>query len=434
MCRYTLYLYCQVKKKRFIYWFVLAVLIVINGFILIHRNEGYKYFPFKTYSEIYVTDSMLYLKDLQFSNDSVALVLSKNMDLNSEMKSWQVFADTQNIGFANAVSNTINVPLLNGIHHYQLNSISSKQNIQFTIDHNLDDSASKKYTNEFMYINMPGPNINVSHQKQWQSDIGFTADEKVQANNLLKEKIKFHSDSSDTYNTMAISKFVATLCNNPKGIDFNTLSRLRPIGQLKEAMKCNASMACGNYTAMMGYLFSVTKIPNRVVFFQSSSVNWQYGVHYYNEIFLRDKQKWVLVDAANNITMPYLLKSGDFLNAADIKKLIQLNHTSSIEAFVFKNDSSITTVYDSINKPHFYYHQSNANLCYYHANADVSNSKWRTLLEFYSFNRDFDFYSDVNRNDWFKIIIKEIAFVMLLIAMITYLLFEISKRRISKLG
>ena len=432
MCRYTLYLYCQVKKKRFIYWFVLAVLVVVNGFILIHRNEGYKYFPFKTYSEIYVTDSMLYLKDLQFSNDSVALVLSKNMELEYELKSWQVFVDSHNIGFARAALNTIYVPLLNGIHYYRLNFIASNQNIQFTIDHNLDDSASKKYTNEFMYINLPGPNINVSHQKQWQSDIGFTADEKVQANNLLKEKIKFHSDSSDTYNTLAISKFVATLCNNPKGIDFNTLSRLRPIGQLNEAMRCNASMACGNYAAMMGYLFSVAKIPNRVVFFQSSTVNWQYGVHYYNEIFLRDKQKWVLVDAANNITMPHLTKTGDFLNAADIKKLIQLNHTSSIESFVFKMDSTIITVYDSINKPHYYYHQSNANLCYYQANADVSNSKFRTFLEFYTFKRDFDFYSDVNRNDWFKIVTKELAMLFLLLTLLFYFSFEISNKRHNK--
>jgi hypothetical protein len=418
-----------VKKKRFIYWFVLAVLIVVNGFILMHRNEEYKYFPYKSYSEIYVTDSMLYLKDLHFSNDSVALVLSKNMEINGKTKLWQVFVDSQNIGFANAFSNTINVPLINGIHNYRLNSIASNKNILFTIDHNLDDSASKKYTNEFMYINMPGPNINVSHQKQWQSDIGFTADEKLQANNLLKEKTKFHCDSSDTYNTFAISKFVATLCNNPKGIDFNTLSRLRPIGQLNEAMKCNASMACGNYAAMMGYLFSVAKIPNRVVFFQSRSVNWQYGVHYYNEIFLRDKQKWVLVDAANNITMPYLSKFGDFLNAADIKKLIQLNHTSSIEAFVFKNDSTITTIYDSINKPHFYYHQSNANLCYYHANADVSNSKFRSILEFYTFNRDVDFYSDVNRNNWFKIVIKEFAMLLLLLTFLFYFVFEFSNRQ-----
>ena len=137
MCRYTLYLYCQVKKKRFIYWFVLAVLVVVNGFILIHRNEGYKYFPFKTYSEIYVTDSMLYLKDLQFSNDSVALVFSKNMELEYELKSWQVLVDSHNIGFARVALNTIYVPLLNGIHYYRLNFIASNQNIQFTIDHNL---------------------------------------------------------------------------------------------------------------------------------------------------------------------------------------------------------------------------------------------------------------------------------------------------------
>src|SRR3954452_15270874 len=64
------------NKKRIFYWIFLAILFFTNAFILIHRNDGYKYFPYKTYSQLYVTDSTLYLQDLTFDADTVTLQFS----------------------------------------------------------------------------------------------------------------------------------------------------------------------------------------------------------------------------------------------------------------------------------------------------------------------------------------------------------------------
>ena len=396
----------------------------INLYILINRNDGYKYFPFKTYSELYVTDSSLHLKDIHFVSDSVELHFSKNMQQKNELETWETLADIVNMGFAKANFNTLKIALLKGIKTYTITSIVSKQQLQFIIDHN-QDSSSKNYVNEFIYANIPGPQIKVGTLKTWASDKGFSKEEKLAATTILIEKTSYQTDSSDYYNSFAIAKFVSTLCNNKNGIHAYKLSEQRPIGQLQQAMKCNASMACGNYAAIVGYLFSVANIPNRLVCFQGPAGNWQYGVHYYNEIYLREKQQWVLIDAANNISMPFSNNSGKYLNAVDVKKLVQLGATSNISAYRFTKDSTQLLPYDSINQQHIYYNQSNANIALLHANADVTNSPFRNFVEFYTFNRDVDFYSDVNRNDWLKIIVKELAAMLLIILAILFVFNEL---------
>ncbi|MBC7587181.1 MAG: hypothetical protein H7178_02390, partial [Chitinophagaceae bacterium] len=74
---------------------------------------------------------------------------------------------------------------------------------------------------------------------------------------------------------------------------------------------------------------------------------------------------------------------------------------------------------------HIYYNQSNANLCFLHGNADVSISPFRNFIEFYTFTRDFDYYSEVNRNDWGKIIVKEAAILLLILGLFLYIFIEL---------
>ncbi|HSU50402.1 MAG TPA: hypothetical protein VLJ41_07425, partial [Segetibacter sp.] len=64
------------KKIRLVCWLLIIALLSVNVFILLQRNEGYKYFPFKTYSELYVTDSSLYIKDLHFNKDTLDIFFS----------------------------------------------------------------------------------------------------------------------------------------------------------------------------------------------------------------------------------------------------------------------------------------------------------------------------------------------------------------------
>jgi hypothetical protein len=163
-----------VKKKRIIYYSLLAALLAANIFILIHRNEGYKYFPYKSVTELYVTDSSLYLKDVHFQKDSVQLFFSQNIQQQDEFETWEVYADSVPIGFAKANVNSLTIALKYGIHRYSITSIVNKQEIQLTLDHS---SYNNQYVNEFLYCNLPGPQINVGALNTWHSDKGFSANE-----------------------------------------------------------------------------------------------------------------------------------------------------------------------------------------------------------------------------------------------------------------
>lgn len=395
-----------------------------NIFILLHRNEGYKYFPFKSVTELYVTDSTLYLKDVKFGGDSVELIFSKSLkgkyfddkiDGSYNHKDFALLTKTNNLKFR----------LSDSTHSYtfqDLDSIYPITSIEVKIDHS---TYNNEYVNEFLYCNLPGPKIKVGALNIWQTAKGFSPLERQIASQLLKDKTSFNKDSSDFYKTLAIAKFASTLCKNPKGIHAYALSELRPYAQIQEALKCNANMACGNYAAIVGYLFSVAQIPNRLVTFAGPAGNWQYGVHYYNEVYLREKQQWVLVDAANNIAMPFDSVTHQFLNAVTVKKLVQLNSTNGKLTYTFTKDSVQIVAYNSINSQHIYYNQSNANLSFLHGNADVTYSRFRNFIEFYTFNRDSDFYSDINRNDWCKIVLKELMIVLFLLVSLTYILIEL---------
>lgn len=409
------------KKKRFTYWLLLLSLVVVNLYILRHRNEGFKYYPYKSISELYVTDSALYLKDMKFEGDSVELFFS--MPLGSTGYSVQLDNMLSLYAILQfAKGNRFVLHLEKGIHQYRLTAASAGHAvITFKIDHSSFNGITQ---NEFLYCNLPGPQINVASLKTYQNDKGFSAVEKQNALTLLQEKTTFNKDSSDLYNTLAITKFASSLCNNPKGIHAYKLSELRPYGQIQEALKCNADLACGNYSAMIGYLFSVAQIPNRLVTFRGPAGNWQYGIHYYSEIYLRERQQWVLIDAANKLAMPFDSSTHQFLHAVDINNLIKRNSTSGKLVYAF-NDSVKVVPYDSVNSQHIYYNQSNANLCFLHGNADVTISPFRSFMEFYTFDRDFDYYSDVNRNDWFKIVVKEVAALLLILGWLLYAFVEI---------
>jgi len=64
------------KRTRIQFIVTLLLLLIANGYIFIHRNKGFKYYPYKTYNEIYTCDSSLYLKDIHFNPQSLQLITS----------------------------------------------------------------------------------------------------------------------------------------------------------------------------------------------------------------------------------------------------------------------------------------------------------------------------------------------------------------------
>lgn len=405
------------KRNRFIYWTLLTVLFWINIFILIHRNEGYKYFPYKTYSQLYVTDSTLYLQNIFFDADSLQLSFSCKLPSSSYQLTIDDDITDKSIS---PINNSLHIPLTDNIHQYKLiPADSGQQAITVQADH---DKAAN--INEFIFCNLPGPEIKVSSYKTWTKGIiSFTGEEIKNANEFLRENTHAFYATSDSARLIEVCRVISALRPNIHGMKAAEASALSPFKQIRLAQQHKVNLDCGNYSAMLYFFCSVLNLPNRLVTFSGPGGNWQYGVHYYNEIYLREKQQWVLCDGLSNIYMPH--DSIRFYNAADVYKIAHLNSFNNKYVYVFKKDSMESVPYDSVSYWHWYYNRNNANLRYWHPGTDVPDVKWNYLMEFYSFKRNFDFYSDVNANDWLKIMIKMTAFYSLLIIAVLYVYFEI---------
>lgn len=393
-------------------------MLSINGYILIYRNEGYKYFPYKTYSQLYVTDSTLYLQDVNFDADTLKLLFS----LQLPSAKYKLIIDDSITGKFTAPANkSLHVPLEENIHEYKLVPADNEPEIVVQVDH---EKTSPGYLNEFIYCNLPGPHIKVSAYNIWAKGIkSFNNEEVRNANEFLRKNTKAFSAATDSARLMEICRVIAALRPNIHGMNAAEVSMLSPFKQLQLAKQNKVNLNCGNYSAMLYFFCSVLDLPNRVVNFSGPAGNWQYGAHYYNEIYLREKQQWVLCDGLNNNYMPH--DSVRFYNAADVYKMAHLNAFKNKYVYTFTLDSLETVTYGSVNYWHWYYNRSNADLRYWRPGNDMHDSRWNYLSDFYSFSRKYDLYSDVNANDWLKIAIKMSAFYSLIAIAVLYIWFEI---------
>ena len=406
------------RRKRFIYWVILIVLLSINVFILIHRNDGFKYFPYKSYSQLYVTDSTLYLKDLHFDADTLQLFFSLKLPFN---KYKLIVDDSISGGSATSENSSIRFALKRDFHQYKLMGSNNETEIIIQADHS--KVSADDFINEFIYCNLPGPQIKVSCYNIWTKGTeSFTAEELKSGADFLKSNTKALLANTDSAGLMEVCKLISTLRPNPHGIKAEEASALSPYRQSQLAIKNKVNLNCGNYSAMLYFFCSILHLPNRVVTFSGPAGNWRYGVHYYNEVYLREKQQWVLCDGLTNIYMPH--DSVRFYNAADINQMAHLNSFHDKYVYTFKGSILKEVRYDSLNYLHLYYNRNNAGLRYLYPGNHSGDGKWIYLKEFYSFSRNFDLYSVINENDWKKVTIKMIAFYLMLVILVLYIWYE----------
>ncbi|MEO7209757.1 MAG: hypothetical protein ABIY35_02335, partial [Chitinophagaceae bacterium] len=149
------------KRKRLIYILVFVLLILMNGYILLHRNEGFKYYPLKTYSEIYQADSSFFIKNIFFTNDSVQFTFSMKPTAD------QYLLENKKV---DVIGYSITFPLQKSFHEYTLMPADGRsKNIIFHIDHT--ENSPHNFTNEFLNSNIPGPEISTTPLHIWENGI-----------------------------------------------------------------------------------------------------------------------------------------------------------------------------------------------------------------------------------------------------------------------
>lgn len=385
------------KQRKKILFIIALLLLLLNGYILINRNAGFKFYPLKTYSEIYQADSSLYITDLFFSQDSVTVFFSHPVT--------GIYAEGSNQ--VHTSGNDLTFRLRPGFYEYKLQPVSGNAPILiFQIDHS--ETATKKMINEFLYSNIPGPGITPGTLRSWENGrSGYSAKEIYAGRKLLEEKTNIRSAKTDEEKLLQIATFISTLNSHTDGENAARVNAYAPMQQITLAMQGKAQLDCGNYSRMLAFFCDIENLPNRRITYRGPDGNWRYGVHYMNEIYLHDKQAWVLADALNNIFIPH--DSLHFYNAVDVKKMIAVNGLFGKKIFAVRQDSLREVPYDSVAYWHQYYNRTNASIAYLSPGKERSGIFYE-LWRFYTFSHNETWYNDNMQNNWPLIILKLLAF------------------------
>lgn len=398
------------KRKRLIYVLVFTLLILLNGYILLHRNEGFKYYPLKTYSEIYQADSSFFIKNIFFTNDSVKFTFSMKPAADQyllENKKVQV------------IDHSVTFPLQESFHAYTLVPANGgSKNIIFHIDHSEDKQHI--FINEFLFSNIPGPGISTTPLHIWEEGVRqYSKEEVAEGRELLEEKTKISQALTDSARFMEIASFIAGIHSDSSGTGIQTMNTFSPYNQIVKSLKSKTDLDCGNFSQMLAFLCDIENLPNRRITYRGPDGNWRFGVHYMNEIYLREKQTWILADALNNIYWPH--DSFNVYNAVDIKKIFEINGLAGKKVFTFQHDSLLIKDYSELSYWHEYYNSSNASIAFLFRGKEIKKSTLNDLVQFYTFIHHEVWYNDNKQNNWALIILKLISFYALIFLVIKWI-------------
>jgi hypothetical protein len=410
-------------KKRFGWWAFLLFLFSVNAWILIERNNGYKYFPYKTYSELYTTDSSLCYEDVVINHNLLQLKFSQPLTEHN----WKLYTDSSFTSDITATTNQLSLPLKSGLHSYKLISAhdSTGLPISIVIDHTPHEN--EHYDNEFISSNIPGPDVEPIALNLWKLDKSIFPKSEIEAGvKLLTDSIHLLSNDDDITKTIKIGLYLRHLPLNTKGIDPTEVAAKSPWEQIRLAQQYKANLNCGNYAAMFYFLGGLAGLVTRGIIYSGPDGSWHYASHYLNEVYLHKQQQWALVDNSNNIYLPY--DDVRFYNAADVKKMTDVNGFSNKVCYDLNNNSVRIVPYSQVSNLHSYYNQNAADIKFAH-NTSYKFSFFNNLWQFYIPIRDHDLYSDRKSNNTFKLIVKTIFILALLVSLFWYLAWEFNKKK-----
>lgn len=407
-------------------WAAFLALLVVNAWIIQHRSEGYTYQHFATYDELYVASEMLFVKKIELANDTGTIFLSQQLP-----GSWQLSIDDTMAGSVSSKQAQLTFTMPAGVHRYRFVNMAAAKIREFEciIDNACADVAAKNCLNELRYLSLPMPYGSVYPLSFWSNSHAFSAHDVASGRQLLSMQ-DTAGKSMQPIPAMARltgAMRVSNLASEWQPSMGNTIS---PDSMVKYVISQQTGLNCGNFSFIVHYLATSAGLANRSVQFADDGTNWSYGVHYFNEIFIPEKNSWAMVDALHNVWLPQD-SSGRLLNTADILRLLQSGSTlQEYIAYRFHNDSLVAMPLSFWNPTwQLYFANPNSTLSYWPANSQFKNDVWSRLNRLYGFDKSKFLWSDRYRNHPQKIAFKIVMLLGLLLSCMYLVAFYWPKRR-----
>ena len=410
------------SKKENILLLAILGLVIINLLILRFKDNGFRYNPYTTYENLYVSDSSFYIKAIHIDSNTASLELSLPLRQNN----YVVYIDSPNAQYPiHQQRDQLVFNLQNGHHTYyiQPNDSTGFPRFYLKMEHTPEGNA----VNECSIPIMDRDPVPLSY---WEKCFGiFSEREKEIARKILTQNTKFFQKKNETEQVSEIVKYVMRLPSNPQGILPDDQRALSPLEQLQLAQQHKSALDCGVYTTIFFYLFSSVNIPVRSTGYWTPihTGNWKFPAHSLCEIYLRYEQQWAIIDGQNNI---FLAKDGSHLiNTVDIRKMAEIGSFSNKTTYTYVSGDLLQVPFDSVSNNIFYYNKVNTDIM---IAPFITRSNLKKIKEFYLFHHDYYMYADSNENDWTKIFLKLISATLLPVFVAYYFYLRMKQRKIRK--
>ena len=395
-------------------------LLTINGYIYVNRDNGYAYVEVLNYQELYQTKEVSYISSFYYNgNDSLKVKFLEEKNKQEKIYGIKLREGKNNYIIAKDSNSTRCLPIEIGLNYASTESYQK-------------DGRSRVSDVELFYSNTPIINYDIHNLTDWEQKSPHTTDDElIIADKILSSDIKIKTTDSSIVKIQKIAKYILKNTANNAGAPIDSMDYMSPLKQLECVVSKKSKIWCGTYTAIFSFFANRAGILTRLVCLEGKINNVLKAGHSFNEVFIKEQNKWVFVDLTSN-TLCVQTPSEQYLNAIDLYNLHKLNITDMIVTTI-ENDSIINVNYGKLKKFYEYYFSQNNSFVFYFKNQ-FENQAYNfssKIKRYLSQAPTFAIYSEASYSDNNKFYGK-LFFFYLLVGFTLYLILSWGLQKIIK--
>ena len=400
----------SIKPLQLFNGFLFLLLLIVNGYIYHHRDDGFAYTSYLNQKQLYSNSENTHIENFKLhGNDSLEVFIvpiAYNWKIKGSIQK-ELLNDKHPI-----------IKLQEGKRRYTLYNLTDSIVLGFDVVNSKTYQKSgrtRASVIELSYASVPTNNINSLAINEWQQTSAYTTKQEIEAAKLvLRDSLHVFPTDSSIRVIHKISRYILKHIGTDKGIPSNTMDSLSPSKQFEFAKHKQSAIWCGNFTDVFSFYAFCAGITTRLVCLEGKFGDVSKAGHSFNEAYIKELKQWVFVDLTSN-SICVQSSSNQYLNSIDFYNLYKLAPKEITVTRVI-NDSIKQENFNAVK--HFYddYFQANDQFVFYnHKQFESTTYNFICKIKRYiSKNPTFSIYTEAKDDGNEKFRIKQTAFYALI--------------------
>ena len=353
------------------------LLVGINGWIYLHRDDGYAYTSCLNQNQLYGMSENPHITGFNLrGNDSLEIMIAP-------CKAQNNWVSVHESSKENKQNYQPIIKLQNGKHRYILHHGSDSIILGF------DFVSSETYNKsgrtrgsviELCYSSIPTSNAHFKSINEWQQSSPYTTElEIMEAKKLLKDSLHIKQTDKDIDKIEKISSYILKYTNAARGIPSDSMDLISPTKQFELVKSQKDKVWCGNFVDLFSFYTHCAGITTRLVCLEGSIGDVSKAGHSFNEAYIKELKQWVFVDLTSNSILAQS-SNHQYLNSIELYHLYKLA-PQEVTITRFLNDSIKKENFNSVKDFYDDYFQSNNQFVFYNR-AQFENNTYNVLSKF----------------------------------------------------